>query len=101
MEMVILLWEWYKTFVGVVTLVFTIFVPLSLVFFRIQRLFTTGKCPGCGGYKFGEMIGGPPKCIKCGWQQENSPWSGVHPNFQKHGYYTVPWPEEKPESKKP
>lgn len=93
MEQVTWLWEWYKTIVGVTTLSIIVAVVLGSILFYLWWRFTRGKCPECGGYKFRIMIGGPPKCIKCGWQQENFPWSETHPNFKKRSYHIVEGPE--------
>ena len=89
METITWLWEWYKTIVGVVTLLGITIVTSSLIVYYLWWRSTRGKCPECGGYKFMTMIGGPPKCIKCGWQHENFPWSKKHPNFEKRHYHIV------------
>lgn len=92
---VVWLWEWYKTIVGVITLSVVIAVVLGSVSYYLWWRFTRSKCPECGGIKFGLMIGGPPKCIKCGWQQDNFSWSEeIHPNFIKHGYHMVDWSDQ-------
>lgn len=88
------LWEWYKTIVGITTIVLMAIIVLSFIFLYLYCWRPMwGNCPICGGRKFWEVVGGPPQCVKCGWQYDKSFFGGeaAHPNFKERGYYIVNW----------
>ena len=69
------------TTVGAFVLLAIIIVP---TFFFLHRHFTKVKCPECGHRKFYIMVGGPPKCKKCGWQKTQD-WTDKNPNVKIRG----------------
>ncbi len=91
MEKITWLWGWYKTIMGVITIIVIIFVIIRPFLYRFWWRFTRVKCPKCGGYKFGRMVGGPPRCIKCGWQVKD--FSKIRSDKKK--YYLIGWYKEK------
>jgi hypothetical protein len=65
--------------VGVILL-----VTIGPIGYFCYQYFTSVKCPECGHRKFQTMVGGPPKCKKCGWQNTVD-WRNKNPTVEIKG----------------
>jgi len=87
MGVVSLIWNYYILAVGYggggLILIFVVFAIVA--YLRYQ--YTCVHCPDCRGMKFHIMIGGPPKCVKCGWQNSALPFESPPPLPKRYNRY--------------
>jgi hypothetical protein len=83
-------WNFYTHIIGNIFGVILIAIALIILLKLIHWRFTRTRCPKCNNIKFNIMIGGPPRCIKCGWQEATLPGEVNPTNFKRrNGYYII------------